>query len=122
MSRSAAITLGENGITAAVPSANSTVSGGARRNSHLSALAGTMLSFCSSFSASANGCRSPAGPTSVGPRRLCMRPENLRSNQIDQAVIVIRTVTITRPYTAPCRSAPPNPEMPASAFTGPPPR
>src|SRR5271165_6929497 len=73
--------VGPNGTTRNVVNAVIVTTTGALQKTSLSALAGMMSSLMSSFSASANGCSSPCGPTRMGPRRICMCARILRSSQ-----------------------------------------
>ena len=70
-----------NGTTRKVVNAVIVTTTGALKNTSLSALFGMMSSLISSFSASANGCSNPCGPTRMGPRRICMCARILRSSQ-----------------------------------------
>ena len=45
---------------------------GAIMNSEIEVVRGRMGSFINSFMASANGCRTPYGPTTLGPFRSCI--------------------------------------------------
>ena len=67
------------GITAQAIIARPKVSIGAIRNSSRLEPAGMMVSFISIFSASANGCSRPNGPTTFGPLRNCIAARTLRS-------------------------------------------
>ena len=73
---------GPNGTTTQAASAGMMVMTGAMTNKALLALAGTMISFNSSFNASAIGCSKPAGPTRFGPIRTCIQPIILRSHSV----------------------------------------
>src|SRR6267142_4653474 len=79
---SASTTSGAKGITAHAASAGVSISTGASRNRPLFALVGTMISFISSFTPSAIGCSSPAGPTRLGPMRIWIQPISLRSHSV----------------------------------------
>jgi hypothetical protein len=84
----ASTSSGSNGITAHAASAGISESTGAIRNSTLFEPEGMMISFVSSFSASAIGCarppsqRIPKKVTRFGPRRTCMKPITLRSASV----------------------------------------
>jgi hypothetical protein len=67
------------GITAQAIIARPKVSIGAIRNSNRLAPAGMIVSFMIIFSASANGCSRPKGPTTLGPLRSCIAASTLRS-------------------------------------------
>ena len=67
------------GITAQASIARVKVSIGAIRNRRRLAPDGMIVSFISIFSASANGCHSPNGPTTFGPLRSCIAARTLRS-------------------------------------------
>lgn len=43
-------------------------------------------SLVKSFIASANGCSSPQGPTTLGPLRSCMYPSSFRSTSVRNAM------------------------------------
>ena len=73
--------VGPNGTTTNTVNAASTTMNGATQKTILSASAGMMSSLRSSFRASAIGCRSPCGPTRIGPSRTCMCARILRSSQ-----------------------------------------
>ena len=62
--------------------ASTKVSIGARMKSPREAPDGMMVSFISILMASAKGCPRPKGPTTLGPRRICMAPSTLRSAQV----------------------------------------
>ena len=53
---------------------------GAAVNTHLSARTGVMSSLIISLIASAIGCRTPYGPTRIGPSRDCAHAMTLRSS------------------------------------------
>ena len=67
------------GITAQASIASAKVSIGAIRNRRRFDPDGMIVSFISIFSASANGCHSPNGPTTLGPLRNCIAARTLRS-------------------------------------------
>jgi len=67
------------GMTAQASIASEKVSIGAIRNRNRFDPVGMMVSFISIFSASANGCSKPNGPTTFGPRRNCIAARTLRS-------------------------------------------
>ena len=75
------------GITAQASIASMKVSIGANRNSTLFAPVGTMVSLSSIFSASAKGCSKPNGPTTLGPRRICIAAKTLRSASVRKATM-----------------------------------
>ncbi len=54
-------------------------SSGASTKSFRSTFFGKMASLKSSFTVSASVCRSPIGPTRLGPMRSCMKAEIFRS-------------------------------------------
>ena len=68
-----------NGITAQASTASTKESIGARKNTALSAPAGTTISLTTYFSASATDCSRPKAPTTFGPRRICTAAQILRS-------------------------------------------
>jgi hypothetical protein len=68
-----------NGITAHAASAGAMARMGPRMNRPLLAPEGMMISFISSFTASAIGCSRPWKPTRLGPMRTCIQPMILRS-------------------------------------------
>ena len=67
------------GMTAQAIIARQKVSIGAMRNSSRLEPAGMIVSFMIIFSASANGCSRPNGPTTFGPLRNCIAARTLRS-------------------------------------------
>ena len=69
----------ENGITTNANIASVIDRNGARKNTNLSAPAGTMISLSTYFSASATDCSRPHGPTTFGPRRIWTAAQILRS-------------------------------------------
>ena len=75
------------GITAQASMASMKVSIGAKRNRSLLAPVGTMVSLSSILSASAKGCSKPKGPTTLGPRRICIAASTLRSASVRKATI-----------------------------------
>ena len=75
------------GITAQASMASMKVSIGANRNRSLLAPVGTMVSLSSILSASAKGCSKPNGPTTLGPRRICMAAKTLRSASVRKATM-----------------------------------
>ena len=70
------------GITAQAIMAKVIVSSGAIKNRIRLAPVGTMVSFISILSASAKGCSKPNGPTTLGPRRICIAAITLRSASV----------------------------------------
>ncbi len=70
-----------NGMTAITRNAETITSTGAVRWTTWSAERGTMSSLVSSLMASAIGCKSPSGPTRLGPIRSWNRAATLRSSQ-----------------------------------------
>ena len=77
-------------MTDQAASAGMIVITGAITNNALFALAGTIISFNSSLSASAIGCNKPAGPTRFGPIRTCIQPIILRSHSVRYATQPIK--------------------------------
>ena len=67
------------GMTAQAAIASTTDTSGASTNTPLLALAGMIGSLRMNFRKSANGCSTPQGPTTFGPRRSCTEPQILRS-------------------------------------------
>ena len=67
------------GMTAQAEIASTTETTGAMTNTPLLALAGITGSLQMNLRKSANGCRTPHGPTTLGPRRNCTEPQILRS-------------------------------------------
>ena len=67
------------GITAQASIARLNVSIGAIRKSRRFDPEGMIVSFIIIFSASANGCSNPNGPTTLGPLRSCIAARTLRS-------------------------------------------
>ena len=70
------------GITAQASIASMNSSIGARMNRKRFAPEGTMVSFISILMASAKGCSRPKGPTTFGPRRICIAASTLRSASV----------------------------------------
>lgn len=68
-----------NGITAQASMDRLKVRTGAKRNKNIFAFAGIIGSLCKSFMASAIGCKSPNGPTVLGPIRICIAAITRRS-------------------------------------------
>ena len=79
------------GITAHDRKAAATAIVGATTYMTLSVFAGMKLSLNASFTPSAASCRSPKGPTRLGPGRLWIRPSATRSNHTVYAVAVRTT-------------------------------
>jgi len=69
-------------MTAHAASAGMMVMIGPSTKRPLLAAVGMMISFVSSFSASAIGCSRPKGPTRLGPSRICVKPMALRSHKV----------------------------------------
>ena len=74
-----------NGITAHVMTASTKAIIGARKNTNLSAPAGTTISLTMYFRKSANDCSNPKGPTMFGPLRICTAAQIFRSAYIRNA-------------------------------------
>ena len=70
------------GITAQATNAKIKVSMGANTNRILLAPEGIMVSFKNNLTPSAMGCKSPKGPTILGPLRNCIQPITLRSAKV----------------------------------------
>ena len=70
---------GAQGITAQTITGSTKEIIGASMKTALSAPAGTTISFTMYFRKSANDCKSPNGPTTFGPRRICTAAHTLRS-------------------------------------------
>ena len=71
-----------NGMTATMANDGTKAMIGASMNSGLSAWAGIVSSFISSFKTSATVWNMPHGPTRTGPWRNCIQPNTLRSNKM----------------------------------------
>ena len=67
------------GMTAQAAIARITDTSGAMTNTPLLALAGMIGSLMMNLPKSANGCSTPHGPTTFGPRRMWTAPQILRS-------------------------------------------
>src|SRR5680860_83688 len=89
-------TVPPKGMTAAERIAVTKTTTGAKRNTHLSAAAGTRSSLPSSLTASARGCPSPCQPVRVGPRRSWKAASTLRSNQVMYAMLTSSTFIMTK--------------------------
>src|SRR5258708_17349638 len=79
------------GITAQERNAAATAIVGAITYRTLSVFAGMKLSLKASFTPSAASCRSPYGPTRLGPGRRWIRPSATRSNHTAYAAAVHTT-------------------------------
>src|SRR4029077_16128535 len=91
------LTSGPNGITAYTISAGTMEMMGAAVNTHLSARVGVMSSLIISFTASATGCRTPYGPTRIGPSRDCAHAITFRSRstiEVTATRAAFKTITI----------------------------
>jgi hypothetical protein len=62
---------------------------GPRKNKNAEAFSGTGFSLIISLSASAIGCKIPKKPVQFGPRRFCIAPKTLRSNNVKKATTKI---------------------------------
>jgi hypothetical protein len=67
MLRSATTAPGANGMTSHTAAAGMNMAIGARRKTQRSALLGETFSLVNSLKTSAAGCKSPRGPTRLGP-------------------------------------------------------
>lgn len=67
-------------------SANVSASVGATINSSFEDVSGRRGSLVNNFTASANGCSKPCGPTMFGPLRSCMYPKVFRSTSVRNAI------------------------------------
>ena len=81
--KSCATSAGANGSAMNPQNAAQNARYGASRNRTVSAPAGVLSSFVMSLMPSARDWSSPNGPVRVGPRRSCIRPETLRSAQMN---------------------------------------
>ena len=61
---------------------------GAIINKDIEVVKGRIGSFMNNFMASANGCRMPYGPTTLGPFRSCIYPKILRSTSVRKAIAI----------------------------------
>ncbi len=88
------------GTTTNASSTETMMIAGARTNSVGSAKGGVQSSLVNILTMSARGCRRPAGPTRLGPRRSWKKLSRRRSNQVRPAAIdrapTRTTSTITR--------------------------
>ncbi len=93
--RSAGIRCGPMGMTTSMTKTPASVMTGPRMNRGLSAPAGMMSSLPRSLIPSASVWSQPCQPTSMGPRRLCMCAETLRSSQIANSGKRVATIGAT---------------------------
>ena len=111
-----------HGITAQVISDSTKVIIGARKNTVLSAPAGTTISLTMYFRKSAKLCRRPQGPTTFGPRRICTAAQILRSAYIRNASATSTSTVTSRHWPRISRKRPKplskKPPMPYSAAIG----
>ena len=82
ISRPAKVMVPPKGITANMLSAAKIAIIGAMTNSGLSAAAGMRSSLVKDLMPSAMGCKSPKGPTLLGPGRTCTWPSTFRSKRV----------------------------------------
>src|SRR5437867_3134444 len=98
--RSASTLRSPNGITAKTTIVGTNTTIGASQNSIRSASRVVIGSLNRSFSASATGCSSPAGPTRFGPIRFCISPTTRRSIQMNARTLsTVQSSTPTIPIT-----------------------
>src|SRR3990170_4312698 len=92
------MTLSPNGMATNTAKAGTIDMSGARLNSSLSALYGTISSLNRSFIMSANGCNTPCGPTLQGPSLTCMWPATFLSIHVSgrgsAKTIMVTTTTL----------------------------
>ena len=87
-----------------VTSAIAKLKQGAKRNKTQLDLTGMITSLSSSFKPSANAWRIPQNPVTLGPLRLCIEANNLRSAMVKNAIAnkgatkVIRIINIVCKY------------------------
>ncbi len=87
-----------------VTSAIAKLKQGAKRNKTQLDLTGMITSLSSSFKPSANAWRIPQNPVTLGPLRLCIEANNLRSAMVKNAMVnkeatkVIRIINIVCKY------------------------
>ncbi len=79
VSRFAKCHVGEKPMTRYAMNEGTKMSNGARRNSHLSAVAGRKSSLVNSFTTSIDVWKTPHGPTRFGPMRRCRWASTFRS-------------------------------------------
>ena len=82
-----------NGITVQFKKLKNKAKIGAKIKIILFALLGIIVSFIRSFKPSANGCKKPKKPTTLGPRLLCMLAIIFLSSKVKKAT-AINTGTI----------------------------
>ena len=99
---------GAQGITAQTITGSTKLTIGARKNTALSAPAGTTISLTMYFRKSAKLCSSPHGPTTFGPRRICTAAQILRSAYIRNARLTSMT-SVTARHCARIRTKRPKP-------------
>ncbi len=87
---------GAHGITAQTITGSTKLTIGARKNTALSAPAGTTISLTMYFRKSAKLCSSPKGPTTFGPLRICTAAQTLRSPYIRNARLTSTTIITSR--------------------------
>ncbi len=97
---------GAQGITTQTIAGSTKLTIGARKNTALSAPAGTTISLTMYFRKSAKLCSSPQGPTTFGPRRICTAAQILRSPYIRKARLTRMTIVTTRHCTRIRRKSP----------------
>jgi hypothetical protein len=61
---------------------------GLKTNKNLLALFGKIISFTTNFTASANGCKNPKIPTTLGPRLLCIAAIAFLSANVKNATTI----------------------------------
>ena len=84
------------GMTAQAEIARTTETSGAMTNTPLLALAGMIGSLKMNFKKSAIGCRTPQGPTTFGPRRICTAAHTLRSMSRRKAMMTSSTTSVNK--------------------------
>ena len=99
---------GAQGITTQTIAGSTKLTIGARKNTALSAPAGTTISLTMYFRKSAKLCSSPHGPTTFGPRRICTAAQILRSPYIRNARLT-RMMIVTSRHCARIRMKRPKP-------------
>jgi len=80
-----------------VTSAMAKLKQGANRNKTQLDLTGIITSLSNSFKPSANACKTPQNPVTLGPLRLCIEANSLRSAIVKNAMVskeAIRVINI----------------------------
>lgn len=71
---------------------------GAKINMKIEACDGWTGSLINNLIPSANGCRSPKGPTMLGPLRSCMYPKTFRSTKVRKATAIKTIIKVSKEF------------------------